>query len=417
MSVSHARGCWTGDSRTQRSPRSRPQASSGAPSGPRPRYGPTAVGGTPPRPTTRPSTATSCATTASSGAPRAWTRPTRTCSATPRCCAVRTYSRWGRGPPSARGGCSPRAPGRWRSTCPASSCGTRAPSTPAGRYGCRWCRPTPRRCPFADGSFDIVCSAFGAVPFVADSGAVMAEAFRVLRPGGRWVFSVTHPVRWCLPDDPGPAGLQVTWSYFDHRPYVEVDENDQEIYVEHHRTMGDRVREIVAAGLVLLDVVEPEWPPGHDRELGPVVAAARPHGARHRDLRDPETRLTPCGSRGSASCSARGDVTARREHLCARRDKMFHEPRLVSWRRLPRPSSPRRAARPGPLPWSGGPARAPARRRQADDAGHQERGVETGGERVVDRVDQLGPAGGRSLADDRRATGRRPARWPGRTSR
>ncbi|MEO9222005.1 MAG: class I SAM-dependent methyltransferase, partial [Mycobacteriaceae bacterium] len=28
--------------------------------------------------------------------------------------------------------------------------------------------------PFADGSFDIACSAFGAVPFVADSAAVMA---------------------------------------------------------------------------------------------------------------------------------------------------------------------------------------------------------------------------------------------------
>ena len=27
-----------------------------------------------------------------------------------------------------------------------------------------------------------------------------------------------------------------------------------------HRTMGDRDREIVAAGFVLLDVIEPEWP-------------------------------------------------------------------------------------------------------------------------------------------------------------
>ncbi|MEI4861482.1 methyltransferase domain-containing protein, partial [Klebsiella pneumoniae] len=29
--------------------------------------------------------------------------------------------------------------------------------------------------PFADESFDIACSAFGAVPFVADSAAVMRE--------------------------------------------------------------------------------------------------------------------------------------------------------------------------------------------------------------------------------------------------
>ena len=43
--------------------------------------------------------------------------------------------------------------------------------------------------PFADESFDIVFSAFGAVPFVADSAGVMAEAARVLRPGGRFAVS------------------------------------------------------------------------------------------------------------------------------------------------------------------------------------------------------------------------------------
>ncbi len=39
-------------------------------------------------------------------------------------------------------------------------------------------------------------------------------------------------------------------------------------YVEHHRTLGDRVREISAAGLVLVDLVEPEWPEGHDEPWG-----------------------------------------------------------------------------------------------------------------------------------------------------
>jgi SAM-dependent methyltransferase len=122
--------------------------------------------------------------------------------------------------------------------------------------------------PFADTTFDLACSAFGAVPFVADPGAVMAEVARVLRPGGRWVFSTTHPIRWSLPDDPGPGGLTITGSYFDRRPYVELAEDGTEVYVEHHRTMGDRVRDIVGAGLELLDVVEPEWPPGHERVWG-----------------------------------------------------------------------------------------------------------------------------------------------------
>ncbi|MFD1812888.1 class I SAM-dependent methyltransferase [Rhodococcus gannanensis] len=122
--------------------------------------------------------------------------------------------------------------------------------------------------PFADESFDIACSAFGAVPFVADSALVMREVARVLRPGGRWVFAVNHPMRWIFPDDPGPAGLTATIPYFDRTPYVEVDESGTPTYVEHHRTIGDRVREIVAAGLELLDIVEPDWPEWLDREWG-----------------------------------------------------------------------------------------------------------------------------------------------------
>lgn len=122
--------------------------------------------------------------------------------------------------------------------------------------------------PFAGERFDLACSAFGAVPFVADSARVMSEVARVLRPGGRWVFAVTHPMRWVFPDDPGPAGLVVEQSYFDRTPYVEITDEGAVTYVEHHRTLGDRVREIVGAGFHLLDVVEPEWPAGHDRQWG-----------------------------------------------------------------------------------------------------------------------------------------------------
>jgi SAM-dependent methyltransferase len=120
----------------------------------------------------------------------------------------------------------------------------------------------------APGSVDVACSAFGAVPFVADPARVMSEVARVLRPGGRWVFSITHPMRWCFPDDPGPDGLTVRTPYFDRSAYVEVDEAGVPTYVESHRTLGDRVRDIVSAGLVLLDVIEPEWVEGVSQSWG-----------------------------------------------------------------------------------------------------------------------------------------------------
>ena len=122
--------------------------------------------------------------------------------------------------------------------------------------------------PFRDGVFDIAFTAFGAVPFVEDSAQVMREVARVLKPGGRWVFATTHPTRWAFPDDPGPAGLTATMPYWDRTPYVEFAANGTPTYVEHHRTLGDRVREIAAAGFRLVDLVEPEWPAGHTQEWG-----------------------------------------------------------------------------------------------------------------------------------------------------
>ncbi|WP_410660004.1 class I SAM-dependent methyltransferase [Amycolatopsis sp. lyj-112] len=127
---------------------------------------------------------------------------------------------------------------------------------------------TAESLPLADASFDAACSAFGAIPFVASVDVVFAEVHRVLRPGGRWVFSVTHPMRWIFPDDPGPQGLTVTQPYFDRTPYVEVDDTGVATYVEYHRTIGDYVRALADAGFALTDVIEPAWPEGHSRTWG-----------------------------------------------------------------------------------------------------------------------------------------------------
>ncbi len=122
--------------------------------------------------------------------------------------------------------------------------------------------------PFGAGTYDVVFAAYGALPFAPDDGALHREVARVLRPGGRWTFSVPHPVRWSFPDVPGPEGLTATHSYFDRRPYLERADDGSLAYAEFHRTLGDHVRSVVAAGLVLRDVVEPEWPAGHEQAWG-----------------------------------------------------------------------------------------------------------------------------------------------------
>ena len=124
----------------------------------------------------------------------------------------------------------------------------------------------------------------------------MAEIARVLAPGGRLAFSVTHPTRWMFPDDPGPDGLTATQSYWDRRPYVEVDDATGVVaYVEHHRTIGDWVRVLHRHGLSLVDIAEPEWPEDHHRVwgAGPHPRTAHPGDRRVRRGASYVTRPQP----------------------------------------------------------------------------------------------------------------------------
>lgn len=130
-------------------------------------------------------------------------------------------------------------------------------------------RGTATQLPFADDSFDVVFSSFGALQFVSDIRAAVAEAARVLRPGGRLAFSVTHPTRWMFPDDPTETGLVASQSYWDRTPYVEVDPATERVcYVEHHRTLGDWVALLAGCGFAITALLEPEWPAGHERVWG-----------------------------------------------------------------------------------------------------------------------------------------------------
>lgn len=122
--------------------------------------------------------------------------------------------------------------------------------------------------PFADATFDRVFTAYGAVPFIADSAALMRELMRVMVPGGRLAFSTSHPLRWAFPDDPSDRGLTVRHSYFDTVPYIETDDAGRATYVEHHRTLEQRVAEAVEAGLIIEAVRELPWKASNEATWG-----------------------------------------------------------------------------------------------------------------------------------------------------
>ena len=113
--------------------------------------------------------------------------------------------------------------------------------------------------PFPDAVFDRVFTAYGAVPFVADTAGLMREMARVTVSGGLVAYTTSHPWRWAFPDDPGQGGLTVRQSYFDETPYVELDDRGRPQYVEHHRTLEHRIAEAIAAGLVIESVRELPW--------------------------------------------------------------------------------------------------------------------------------------------------------------
>lgn len=122
--------------------------------------------------------------------------------------------------------------------------------------------------PLASESFDLAFSAFGAIPFVPDLELLHKQVHRVLKPGGRWVFATSHPIRWAFPDVPTEAGLTANMSYFDRTPYSERDAAGNVTYVEYHRTMGDHVAALRAADFTIEDLVEPQWPESNSATWG-----------------------------------------------------------------------------------------------------------------------------------------------------
>ena len=121
--------------------------------------------------------------------------------------------------------------------------------------------------PFPDGRFDavIACLVFEHIEAVDEA---LAEVGRVLRPGGRFLFFLNHP----LLQTPGSGWiddqvLDPPEQYWRIGPYLLEDESleevEKDVFIPFiHRPLSRYVNAMASAGLVIRRMDEPAPPPG-----------------------------------------------------------------------------------------------------------------------------------------------------------
>jgi SAM-dependent methyltransferase len=121
--------------------------------------------------------------------------------------------------------------------------------------------------PVPDGSFDAVVACL-VFEHIEEVDAALAEVGRVLRPGGRFLFFLNHP----LLQTPGSGWiddqvLDPPEQYWRIGPYLiedaSLEEVEKDVFIPFiHRPLSRYVNAMAAAGLVIREMAEPAPPPG-----------------------------------------------------------------------------------------------------------------------------------------------------------
>jgi ubiquinone/menaquinone biosynthesis C-methylase UbiE len=104
--------------------------------------------------------------------------------------------------------------------------------------------------PLENSSFDVVCSTNGLFVWIADLQGVFNEVFRVLRPGGFYVFYDVHPFLRPWKDQVHP--LEMEKPYWDTGPF---EDTESETY-EFNWTLADLLNGLAGSGLILRRLLE-----------------------------------------------------------------------------------------------------------------------------------------------------------------
>lgn len=144
---------------------------------------------------------------------------------------------------------------------------------------------------FAEGSFDLAVSSMALMDGADYAGAV-AEAARILRPGGSLVFSILHPcfatpaLEW-LRDESGEKARLVVGRYFERSRYIETWSFSRSPIADRfppfqvprfQRTLADYLNPLAQHGLSIERIGEPQ-PSEAQCRADPSLAKWRRHAA------------------------------------------------------------------------------------------------------------------------------------------
>ncbi|MGL4647989.1 MAG: methyltransferase domain-containing protein [Caldilineaceae bacterium] len=124
---------------------------------------------------------------------------------------------------------------------------------------------------YASGAWDVVFSAY-ALQYVEPMAACLRECARVLRPGGRLVFSLDHPFRDCFFDAEADydTTIYASRSYFDVAPMRWLFGDTGVPMTSYHRTIGEWVALLSNARFLLRRLLEPQPPDEMLDEIWPM---------------------------------------------------------------------------------------------------------------------------------------------------
>lgn len=125
---------------------------------------------------------------------------------------------------------------------------------------------------FDNASFDFAYSSL-AIHYIEDWHQVFQEVFRILKPGGYFLFSCNHPVYSALDivEDDGDIkisqlsrkrtkstdAVEIIGDYMSHKPIIMPDGSDMAV-TTWHKSIGEIAKEIADTGFLISDIVEPK---------------------------------------------------------------------------------------------------------------------------------------------------------------